>query len=220
MKTSDLIRSLSTNVAPVKRLRSPWVRAGLWLLVSTAIVVVLTLLKGPRPQFFERMQDVTFAVGMGASLFTGVLAAVATFMLSLPDRSRAWVWLPVPPLLVWLSQIGYQCFAGWVALPPGAITVEGATSCLGTLALTSLPLALLLVYMLRHAALLRPMPVILVGSLAVSAMTCNALAMFHPLDPTVMVLGWNLGTGLLFLLIATLFGRRLSKRKPRRDDVA
>jgi hypothetical protein len=219
MNTPDLIRSLAGNVAPVKRLRSPWLRAGLWLLVATAITVVLTLTKGPRPQFFERMRDVTFAVGMLASLLTGVLAAIATFMLSLPDRSRAWIWLPVPPLLVWLSQIGYQCFAGWVALPPGAVTVEGASSCLGTMALTSLPLTLLLAYMLRYAALLRPMSVVLVGALAVSAMTCNALAMFHPLDPTVMVLGWNLGTGVLFMAVAALFGRRLSKRKPRTEDL-
>jgi hypothetical protein len=36
--------------------------------------------------------------------------------------------------------------------------------------------------------------------------------MFHPLDATAMILGWNLGTALLFMGIAALFSRRLAGR--------
>ncbi len=213
MNTTDLIQSLAANVTPVRRLRPPLLRAGLWLLLAAVIMGLLTVSHGLRPQFAERMQDVTFATGMFASLLTGVFASIATFMISLPDRSRLWLLLPAPPLVVWLSNIGYQCFAGWVALPPGAVTVEAASSCVATLVLTSLPLSLVMLVMLRYAALLRPVSVILVGSLAVSAITSAALSMFHPLDATVMVLGWNLGTAVLFTGLAALFGRRISRRR-------
>jgi len=210
METSDLIRSLAVNVPPVRRLRPPLVRAAGWLLLAAALMTLMTISHGVRPQLGERMQDIVFATNMVASLLTGILAAVATFFVSLPDRSRRWLLLPVPTLIVWLSTIGYQCFAGWVPVPPGAITVEVASGCLATLVLTSLPLSLLMLAMLRYAAALQPTSVILMGSLAVSAITATALSMFHPLDATAMVLGWNLGTAVLFLAAASLFSRRVS----------
>ncbi len=152
-----------------------------------------------------------------ASLLTGICAAIAAFVVSLPDRSRLWALLPLPPLFVWLANIGYQCFGGWVSLPPGAVTVEAASSCFATLVLTSLPLSLVMLIMLRYAVFLRPLSVILLGSLAVSAIASTALSMFHPLDATVMVLGWNLGTAVLFTGIGWLFGRMMSKRRSRQS---
>lgn len=212
MNTADLIQALADNLTPVKRLRPPLVRAAWWLLAAAALMIFLTWLHGLRPQFAERMQDPVFATGVLASLATGVLATIATFQISLPDRSRLWLLLPTPALIVWLGNIGYQCFAGWVELPAGAVTVAAASSCVVTLVVTSLPLSLMMLVMLRYSALLRPVTVILLGSLAVSAITSTALSMFHPLDATVMVLGWNLGTALLLTVLALVFGRRVSRR--------
>ena len=212
MNTSDLIHSLATNVAPVKRLRPPLLRATLWLLLAAIIMALLTVSQGLRPQFAERMRDVTFATSMLASVLTGVLATIAAFMISLPDRSRLWLLLPAPPLVVWLGTIGAQCFGGWISIPPGAVTVEVAASCVATLVLTSLPLSLVMLVMLRYAALLRPVSTILIGSLAVSAITSAALSMFHSLDATAMILGWNLGTAVLFTGLAALFGRKFARR--------
>lgn len=220
METADLIQSLAANAAPVKRLRPPLLRAVLWLLLAALLMGSLAIVHGVRPQFAERMQDAVFVTGMMASLLTGILATIATFLISLPDRSRLWLLLPAPPLLVWLSNIGYQCLAGWVSLPPGAVTVEAASSCFATLVLTSLPLSLVMLVMLRYVALLRPVSVILVGSLAVSAITSTALSIFHPLDATVMVLGWNLGTAVLFAGIAAIFGRRISRHNAARSTSA
>src|SRR6516162_11462288 len=47
--------------------------------------------------------------------------------------------------------------------------------------------------MLRHVATLAPAPVLMTGSLAVSAPTAVVLSMFHPLDATVMIVLWNFG---------------------------
>ncbi|MBY5807421.1 DUF1109 domain-containing protein [Rhizobium ruizarguesonis] len=218
MDTSDLIRSLATNAPPVRRLRPPLIRAVGWLLLAAAIMGLMTVSHGVRPQFAERMQDAVFAINMISSLLTGVLATIATFFVSLPDRSRWWLLLPTPALVVWLSTIGYQCFAGWVPVPPGAITVEAASSCVATLVLTSLPLSLLMLAMLRYTAALRPTSVILMGSLAVSAITATALSMFHPLDATAMILGWNLGTAVLFLAVAAIFSRKVSKSASAKRD--
>ncbi len=194
MNTTDLIRSLAGDAKPVRHLRPPALRAAGWLLVSAVILVALTLWHGVRPEFVERMQEPRYLTAMLSAIATGVFAAIGAFAVGLPDRSPWWAMLPVPSLIVWLGNLGYQCLAGWEPLPPGAITVEGATSCMMTLAVTSLPLSVLLVVMLRHAAFFRPTVVVVMGSIAVSALTSAALAMFHPLDATAMILGWNLGT--------------------------
>jgi hypothetical protein len=211
METADLIQSLATNLAPVKRLRSPLTRVSLWLVLAAVIVALLTISHGVRPQFAERMQEASFSINMLSSIVTGILAAIATFMVSLPDRSPLWLLLPAPSLAAWLASIGHQCFAGWVSLAPGAITTEAAASCISTLVVTSVPLSLTMLMMLRYTALLRPVSTMLIGSLAVSAITSAALSMFHPLDATVMVLIWNLGTAVLFTGVAALVSTKNSR---------
>ena len=51
MDTTDLIHSLAANVAPVKRLRPPLLRAARWLLLAAALIGLMTVSHGLRPQF-------------------------------------------------------------------------------------------------------------------------------------------------------------------------
>ncbi len=75
--------------------------------------------------------------------------------------------------------------------------------------MTSVPLSLAMLVMLRYAALFRPRTVSLMGGLAVAALTSFALSLFHDLDATIMVLVWNLGTAALIAGLGTLFGRSM-----------
>jgi len=77
------------------------------------------------------------------------------------------------------------------------------------LVLTSLPLSLAMLMMLRYAALLRPTVTSAMGSLAVAAITATALSLFHTLDATVMILMWNVGTAMVFVGLGSLFGRKM-----------
>ena len=162
-----------------------------------------------RPDLAARLQQPWFATGIAAALVTGITAAIASFMASLPDRSRLWLLLPVPALAVWLSGIGYGCFADWVSMGPDGVQFGETMRCFATLLLTSVPLSLAMVVMLRYAALLRAKAVTLMGGLAVAAMTSSALLLLHDLDATVMILVWNLGTAAVIAALSGLFGRRL-----------
>lgn len=77
------------------------------------------------------------------------------------------------------------------------------------LVLTSLPLSLAMLVMLRYAAPLRPTAVIMMGSLAVAAITATALSLFHVIDATAMILMWNVGMAALFIGLGSIFGRRM-----------
>ena len=207
--TPELIKALAANAAPVRRLWPPLARAALWLLIAALVLILLAIGQGVRPDLAERLRQPVFGIGLGASLLTGILAAVGSFLISLPDRSRYWALLPVPALVVWLSTIGYGCVINWVGLAPKGIALGEIARCFATLLLTSVPLSLAILVMLRHAALLRPRAVALSGSLAVAAITATALSLFHDLDATIMILIWNLGVAALIVGFAGMFGRRM-----------
>ena len=214
--TPDLIEALAANLAPVRRLRPPVTRAACWMLLVALLLALLAVSQGIRPDLTQRSRELTFILGMSGALLTGVLAAVAAFMLSLPDRSRFCLLLPAPALVLWLSTIGYQCLTNWVSLEPNGIHLGETTQCFATLVLTSLPLSLAMLVMLRYAAPLRPIAVTLTGSLAVAAISATALSLFHELDATVMILMWNLGTAALFVgLGGALGGKVFSWAAPR-----
>ncbi len=206
--TPELIALLAANARPVQRLRPPLVRTGLWLLLAAGVFVLLALSHGVRPDLVQRAEQPVFVIGIVASLVTGVLAAIASFMISLPDRSRAWILLPVPALVVWVSTVSYGCLTNWVSVGPDGMHLGEAARCFATVLLTSLPLSLALYIMLRHAALIRPNMVTITGSLAVAAMTATALSLFHELNATVMVLMWNLGIAVMIVAVGGVLGAR------------
>ena len=199
ISTPELIAVLTAHLTPVRRLRPPLVRATCWLLLAALVLVLTAIGHGIRPNLLLRLEESTFAIGLAGSLSTGILAVIAAFFVRLPDRSRWWFLLPAPTLVIWLSSIGYECLTNWVAVGPDGMRMGEAAKCFATLVLTSLPLSLAMLAMLRFAAPLRPTNVILLGSLAVAGITATALTLFHPLDATVMILAFNLGVALLIV---------------------
>lgn len=210
--THDLIESLVAKAAPVKRLRSPVANAAQWLLFAAFMIALLGVAQDVRPDLDLRLQEPLFVIAFAAALTTGVLAAIASFMVSVPDRSRGWLFLPVPSLAVWFSVVGYGCLTNWVSIQPGAITLGETARCFATLVLVGAPLSLAALVMLRHAAPLAPTPVAITASLAVAAMTATALSLFHELDATAMILLWNLGTVAVLVALGGTFARRMSWR--------
>ncbi|MHC2791162.1 hypothetical protein ACVINZ_000174 [Mesorhizobium jarvisii] len=209
MKTSDLISSLAKDLPPVRRLRPPSVRAGCWLVLATVVLILVGVAQGLRPDLIQRLSDPAFVASIVASLLTGALAAVSAFFVSLPDRSRLWLFLPLPALGVWLSNIGYQCLTQWISIGPDGVGLGEAVRCFATLVLTSLPLSFVMLVMLRHAAALRPRTVAVMGSLSVAAITATALSLFHALDATVMILIWNFGTAVILVALGGVFSKRM-----------
>jgi hypothetical protein len=213
--TPELVDALVECATPVRRLRPPLVRAGLWLALAALVLVLLAIGHGVRADLAERLRQPVFAVSIAAALATGILAAMAAFVVSLPDRSQWWLLLPVPALAVWVGTIGYGCLTDWVSIGPDGVHMGEALRCFATLVLTSVPLAIALAVMLRYAALLRPGAVTLAGALAVAAITSSALSLLHDLDATMMILIWNLGTAALITALGSLFGRRMFMWWPR-----
>jgi hypothetical protein len=207
--TQQLIDALVESAAPVRRLRPPLARAALWLFFAAVVLGLIAIAHGLRPDIGAQLHRPLFIIGMLGALATGALASVAAFRISLPDVSRWWLVLPLPALGLWVSTIGYGCFTDWVRIGPEGIHMGEAVQCFATLLMTSVPLSVSMVAMLRYVALLRSVEVSATAGLAVAAVTSFALSLFHSLDATIMILVWNLGVATLIAALASVFGPSL-----------
>ncbi len=213
--TPEVIDALVAQARPVRRLRHPVLRVAAWLLFAAVILTLIGANHGLRADLALRLQQPVFVIGVGAALLTAVLAAIAAFMLSLPDRSRAWLMLPLPSLLAWIGTMGYGCLSQWVRFDPGSELPGETLRCLSTLVFASLPLFLIMMVMLRHAALIRPGPVAAAVGLSVAAVSSTAMSLFHDFDASVMILAWNLGAAaLVFAGIGLFAGKVLAWLAP------
>src|SRR5690349_12068397 len=109
-----IIASLAADLRPVRPLQPPSVRALIWLAVVVAAGFGLAAI-ADRPAVAARLEaapDMWLAAA-GAAL-TMVLAAIAAFELSLPDRNQAWALLPLPPALLWIGASGAGCLRTWL----------------------------------------------------------------------------------------------------------
>jgi hypothetical protein len=212
IRTPELIDVLTGELKPVRRLRSPAYRAMCWGIVAGVIVVLLGISQGLRADLAQRVVDVSFTLALAGSAATAVCAATAAFALAVPGRSRLWVLLPLPPLLLWIAAIGRQCLTRWVSYDGGAMMMGDTARCFATVILASLPLWLLMLLMLRRSGAVHRVLPILAGSLAVAATAGVAMDLLHALDASVMILLWNFGSGGVIVLISTLLSQPLLKR--------
>jgi hypothetical protein len=209
---SDVVDTLVSCAPPVRRLQPPLQRALLWLALAGVVLMLLSIEHGVRADLAERLRQPSFAVGIAAAVVTGILSAIAAFMISIPDRSQWWVLVPAPSLLIWISTVSYECFTDRIVIGPDGMGAAETLRCFASLVLTSAPLGITLVIMLRYAALVRSGTVAMMGGLAVAVITSTALAIFHDLDSTVTILVWNLGMAALITALGWLLGPRILRR--------
>ncbi|MCY1267765.1 Negative regulator of sigma F [compost metagenome] len=208
--TRDLIDSLVADATPVRRLHRPSVRVACWLLLAALLLALVALVHGVRPDLALKLQQPVYVTNVAAAIVTGILAAAAAFIASVPGRSRRWLLLPLPSLAVWVGTIGYDCLTNWVEIGPEGMSPGETARCFATLVVVSTPLSIALTAMLRYVARLSPAPVAMCAGLAVAAMAATSLLLIHPLDASAMVLLWNLGVALLFVGAGSLFGRPIA----------
>ena len=215
---SRLIGDLGADLKPVRRLPPPWLRAAVWLGAVLVVAAILVATRTLLPALGIIGNDPFMLPGAYASLATAVLAALAAFELSLPDRSDAWIWLPVPPLLVWVALNGLGCLAT-LAIPGTQTTPFQFMVCLSLLLVISLPIAIVMIVMLRRTRPLRPLRVGILGGLAASGAAATLLILIHPHDSAVLDLAAHGVAVALIIGLNVLAGGRLfvPANKFRRD---
>src|SRR4051812_37477380 len=101
----SLVDALARDLAPVRPLPPPWLRAVAW----SAAVIALGAGRCPgaaRAAFRLGMGVTDLRLALAGSVLTMVTAAAAAFQTSVPGRSARWAALPLPPAALWLGASG------------------------------------------------------------------------------------------------------------------
>lgn len=208
-----LIDTLGAALTPVRRLPPPWLRAFGWLLVVAAIAAALLMHYGTAPMLrrWAGAPDLAWA-GAGAMLTT-VCAAWAAFVLSVPGRSRAWAWLPLPGALLWIGASGLGCLRSWLAPGTSIAGVHQSADCLVFIVSFSIPLSALMIGLLRRACPLRPILTAILVGLASAAASASLLEICHAYDAAATdLLTHALAVAIVIEANAAMGGRLLSRR--------
>lgn len=182
---SRLIGELGADLRPVRRLPHPLLRAALWLAIVLAVGAALVATRTLLPALGIIGNDPFMLPGAWSSGITAILAAVAAFELSLPDRSDRWILLPLPAAGVWIVLNGLGCLAT-LAVPGTQTTPFQFTVCFSLILAISLPLSIAMIVMVRRARPLRPLRVATLGGFAASAAAATLLVLIHPHDSAVL----------------------------------
>jgi len=208
-QTDVLIQHLSTRLTPVRPLARPWRRTLLWLAITAATIALMVAVIGLRPRLMAALMQPEAAVEFVLALATGLLAAIATFHVSLPGRSQRWAWLPVPAALLWMAGMGWGCLGEWWQHGPTALTLVPRLGCAKDIVLLSLPLSLVLLVMVRHAGAVRPVSTAALGALSAAALSSAGVDLVHPGETALMALIWHGGAVVVLAALAALASRRL-----------
>lgn len=209
MTTARLIEDLAHGLVPTRPLPPAWRRTARWLSLSLPFLALVVFVVSPREDLAAKLTDARFLIEQGAALLTGVVAAFAAFVSTIPGSNRKLLLLPLMPLAIWLATLGKGCLDSWVRSGPEGLSLQPDWFCFPAIVMVgSLP-AIAIVTMLRRGAPLMPCTTIALGGLAAAGLGDFGLRMFHPQDASIMILVWQVGSVLVLTALAGCAGRRL-----------
>ncbi|MDB5394551.1 MAG: conserved rane protein of unknown function [Rhodospirillales bacterium] len=206
--TEVLIARLTDGLQPVKRLPPPGLRATLWLGLVTLLGAAFIYGFSDIATFTHRASDPRLALELIGTLLTGILAVIAAFQLSMPDRPLRWALLPVPTFVLWLASSGYSCWRQWLVHGPGGWAAGESAHCFLWIVGFGVPLAISLFVLLRKAHPLAPGPVAAMAGLGVASLAAFLLQFFHPFDVTFVDLGMHLAAVATIIVLARAAAQR------------
>jgi hypothetical protein len=150
MSTEQLIDRLVREARPVKRSSRPLVLFAWWSVISLLYLAAGVLFIGTRDGLENLWREPGFIVHTFVVFSVAVLAAIAAFSVSIPDRPRRFV--------VSSSAIALTAWLAWIvsALVTADEAHEGyGWNCLRNLFVLAVPLGAMTYYMMSKAAPLR-----------------------------------------------------------------
>lgn len=216
-RTRALIRRLLDEAAPVRRLRTPLARLGLWLLVVATVSGVVGLF-GVRPDLGARLRDPTYLLDVTALAAAGMLMAAGALQEAVPGYEARWAARSLG------LGLGLTAIVLWFLYPVhGEVTVTqfiatGVGCATKSVVLAALPWCALLLAV-RHGAPLAPARA---GALAGGAAFLTAALLMRvacAMDEGLHLFVWHAlpvaGGTALSAVIGLVWLRRWRPRAPR-----
>jgi hypothetical protein len=209
-----LIGGLVADLRPVRRLWPPAAQAVLWLAAVAAMAGILAAVSNPATVATRLAAAPDMWLATLGSFLTTVLAALAAFQLSFPDRKQAWALLPIPTALLWIGASGAGCLRTWLVPGTHVAGMQETGDCLLFILAVSVPLSILLIGMLRRACPLQPGLTTMVAGLAAAAAAATLLNFYHPYDASATDLVVHMAAVALVIVGNRVFAGRILRIAP------
>ncbi|HEY1244586.1 MAG TPA: NrsF family protein [Hyphomicrobiaceae bacterium] len=209
MQTEEFIQRLAADTGAVRRLQPPWRRGLLWFALALPYVAAVAWWHLARLDAAQVLADPRFMVEQAAALATALTAAFVAFGSVVPGFDRRALLLPLAPLALWFAGVGHGCVQDWLRLGADGLTVRPDWDCLPAALLIGAVPAAAMVVMLRRGAPLYPRATLMLGALAVAAVSNLGMQVFHFRDASIMLLAWHLGGMTAISVLAGSLGGRL-----------
>lgn len=203
-----LIDVLAADLTPIRRLTSPLRRVLAWLALVAGLAVVLVMVHDPEPVVRRFAASFDLCASAIGSMLTAVLAGIAAFQLSLPDRKPGWALVPVPAIILWIGASTVHCLGPPPDVGDSPVALGGTDNCLIFILGVGVPLSILCIFMLRSGYSLRPNLTSIVCGLACSAAAATLLNFVHAHDVTAPDLAVHAFAVCVVTLTTRIFGSR------------
>lgn len=207
--THPFVRRLITNVAPVRPLRPPWIRAATWCAVSLPVISVIVLVISRSAESSWAHVDRRIVLEQLAALATGVTAAAAAFATTVPGYRRWIALLPLVPLAVWLGDLGQWCIQDGLVSGSSQWSFIAHWGCLPDTILVGAFPAVTIVMMLRRGAPLTPRLTMVLAAVAAGGLGNFGVRFVHAADASVVVLAWHFSAVFVLSVLSASAGRSL-----------
>lgn len=206
MSTDDLIEQMARELTPVASLPAPGKRTLAWTLGAAVCLGLLVAGVAAVGGVGWSSVGASFWLSQAAAIATGVLASVAAFASVVPGAAGGVRWWAAAAAVVWLVTLA--------GVPVGnvewsSVAAADELPCVGFIVLGGVPLAVLLVRMLRRGAPLTPAATAAFAALAVGSLASVGACLSLPHANGVITLVWHGGVVLALVALAGWGGRRL-----------
>ena len=206
--TDDLIRQLSSGLAPAPPLGRPFLRAAAWTL--GALVYVAFVVAWMTPPDAVAGRDFLFTLQQVAALGTAVTASAAAFSTTVPGRGRGMMLAAIAMGSAWVGLVLAGCMQDWMAAGPASgLALRTDWPCVAGIPLTALVPGVALAVMLRRGAPLVPRTTTALGALAVASLASTAMCLAQPHERDIIVLVWHGAIIAAMSVLAAIGGRSI-----------
>lgn len=206
--TNSIIERLAREAKPVKPLAPPLVRAGAFLAVVIAVMGAFVAFGGHAADTLSHLWDMPFAAELAGAAIAGVCAIIAAVMLSIPGRSEAWIYLPLPGVALWLVGGAVGCYQEVAAGFEGR-SLLASSDCFLFIVTSGVPVAGAAYFLLRRAVPIHLLPVTALAGLGAALLAAALLQFMHahgtnPIDFATHVVA--VAAVVVFMLVLGRFG--------------
>jgi hypothetical protein len=212
-RLAALVDSLVAELAPVRRLRGPDVRASVWAGLAALCVGFGCYRLGLRPDVLRKLGDVSYLAEAAALLALAGLSARAVFHRSIPGAdvgSGSW---PALAALAWIAHVMLRGLAG---SGDAALSWTTGLPCVARIAGLAAAPAIAMLVMLRRAAPAARRRTGALALVAAAALAVIGAQLVCAKDGASHVLVWHAGPVALIALAGLAAGRALLRRYDRR----